>query len=66
MRLKNGLKKEIKYPPDSRVLLTTGIYYYWKRDYETSNEYLSKINPQTWAKTLFSGLNNIANQYCPV
>ena len=27
-------------PTDSRVLLTTGIYYYWKREYETANEYL--------------------------
>lgn len=38
-------------PTDSRVLLTTGIYYYWKREYETANEYFSKINPQSWAKT---------------
>jgi tetratricopeptide (TPR) repeat protein len=48
-------------PTDSRVLLTTGIYYYWKREYETANEYLSKISPQSWAKIFFSGLNNVAN-----
>jgi Flp pilus assembly protein TadD len=48
-------------PTDSRVLLTTGIYYYWERDYETANEYLTKISPQSWAKTFFSGLNNVAN-----
>ena len=46
---------------DSRVLLTTGIFYYWKREYETANEYLSKINPQSWAKTFFSGMNYIAD-----
>lgn len=48
-------------PTDSRVLLTSGIYHYWKREYETANEYLSKISPQSWAKTFFSGLNNVAN-----
>ena len=48
-------------PTDSRVLLTTGIYYYWKRKYETANEYFSKISPQSWAKTFFSCLNNVAN-----
>ena len=48
-------------PTDSRVLLTTGIYYYWKRDYETADKYLSKINPQSWIKAFFSGLNDIAN-----
>ena len=48
-------------PTDSRVLLTTGIYYYWKRDYETANEYLGKISPQSWAKTFFIGIVNIAN-----
>ena len=48
-------------PTDSRVLLTTGIYYYWKREYETANEYFSKISAQSWAKTFFSCLNNVAN-----
>ena len=48
-------------PTDTRVLLTTGIYYYWKREYETANGYFSKITPQSWAKTFFSGLNNVAN-----
>ena len=48
-------------PTDSRVLLTTGIYYYWKRDYETADKYLGKISPQSWSKTFFSGLVNIAN-----
>ncbi len=33
-------------PMDSRVLLTTGIYYYWKRDYKKSIHYLSLANPQ--------------------
>lgn len=46
---------------DSRVLLTTGIYYYWKRKYEKANDYFSKISPQSWAKTFFSCLNNVAN-----
>jgi tetratricopeptide (TPR) repeat protein len=48
-------------PTDSRVLLTTGIYYYWKREYETANEFYSKINPQSWAKTFYSCMNNVAN-----
>ena len=48
-------------PTDSRVLLTTGIYYYWKREYKTANEYFSKISPQSWIKTFFSSLNNVAN-----
>ncbi len=48
-------------PTDSRVLLTTGIYYYWKREYETANEFLSKINPQSWAKSFYSCMNNVAN-----
>ena len=48
-------------PTDGRVLLTTGIYYYWKRDYKTADKYLSKIEPQTWAKTFFLGLNNVAD-----
>jgi tetratricopeptide (TPR) repeat protein len=48
-------------PADSRVLLTTGIYYYWKRDYEAADKYLNKISPQSWSKTFFSGLVNIAN-----
>jgi hypothetical protein len=41
--------------------LTTGIFYHWKREYETANEYLNKISPQSWAKTFFLGLNNVAN-----
>ena len=49
-------------PTDNRVLLTTGIYYYWKREYETANKYLSKISPQSWSKTFFSGMNNVANE----
>ena len=48
-------------PTDSRVLLTTGICYYWKRDYETANKYLDNISPQSWSKTFFSGMVNIAN-----
>ena len=48
-------------PDDSRVLLTTGIYYYWKREYETADEYFTKISPQSWAKTFFSGMNSVAN-----
>ncbi len=48
-------------PTNSRVLLTTGIYYYWKRDYETATKYLDDISPQSWSRTFYSGMINIAN-----
>lgn len=48
-------------PMDSRVLLTTGIYYYWKRDYDTATKYLEKISPESWGKIFYLGMVNIAN-----
>lgn len=45
-------------PPDRRVLLTTGIYYYWKREYDTATKYLEKLNPESW---FYLGMVNIAN-----
>ncbi len=48
-------------PTDSRVLLTTGIYFYKKRDYKTAEEYFSKIHPDGLNKSFYSGLNMIAD-----
>lgn len=48
-------------PGDSRVLLTTGIYYYWKRDYKKSIQYLSLINPQNDNSKFFISLSYIAD-----
>lgn len=48
-------------PSDSRVLLTTGIYYYWKRDFESATKYLDNISPQSWSKTFFLAMVYIAN-----
>ena len=48
-------------PTDSRVLLTTGIYYYWKREYDTATKYLNSISPESWSKTFFSGMVYIAD-----
>ena len=47
-------------PTDSRVLLTTGIYYYWKRDYKKSIQYLSLINPQNDNSKSFISLSYVA------
>jgi tetratricopeptide (TPR) repeat protein len=54
-------RANIMAPADSRVLLTTGIYYYWKREYEKAGEYLLKISPESWIKTFYLGMVNIAN-----
>ena len=48
-------------PTDSRVLLTTGIYYYWKRDYKKSIQYLSFINPQNDNSKFFISLSYVAD-----
>jgi tetratricopeptide (TPR) repeat protein len=48
-------------PADSRVLLTTGIYYYWKREYKKSIQYLSFINPQNDNSKFFISLAYIAD-----
>jgi tetratricopeptide (TPR) repeat protein len=48
-------------PADSRVLLTTGIYYYWKRDYKKSISYLSLITPQNDNSKFFISLSYIAD-----
>lgn len=48
-------------PTDSRVLLTTGIYYYWKRDYKKSINYLSLINPQNDNSKFFISLSYVAD-----
>ena len=48
-------------PTDSRVLLTTGIYYYWKKDYKKSIQYLSLINPQNDNSKFFISLSYLAD-----
>ncbi len=48
-------------PMDSRVLLTTGIYYYWKRDYKKSIHYLSMSNPLNDNSKFFISLSYIAD-----
>ncbi len=48
-------------PTDSRVLLTTGIYYYWKREYKKSIQYLNLINPQNNNSKFFISLSYIAD-----
>ncbi len=48
-------------PTDSRVLLTTGIYYYWKRDYKKSIDYLNLINPQNDNSKFFISLSYVAD-----
>ena len=48
-------------PTDSRVLLTTGIYYYWKREYKKSIQYLSLINPQNDNSKFFISLSFVAD-----
>ncbi len=48
-------------PTDSRVLLTSGIYYYWKRDYKKSIDYLNRINPQNDNSKFFISLSYIAD-----
>ena len=48
-------------PTDSRVLLTTGIYYYWKRDYKKSIQYLSLTNPQNDNSKFFTALSYVAD-----
>ena len=48
-------------PTDSRVLLTTGIYYYWKREYKKSIHYLNLVNPQNDNSKFFSSLSYIAD-----
>ena len=47
-------------PNDGRVLLTTGIYYYWKRDYENASKSLTQITPQTDNSKFFAGLAYVA------
>ena len=48
-------------PTDSRVLLTTGIYYFWKREYKKSIQYLSLINPQNDNSKFFISLSYVAD-----
>lgn len=48
-------------PTDSRVLLTTGIYYYWKRDYKNSIDYLNLVNPQNDNSKFFISLSYVAD-----
>lgn len=48
-------------PTDRSVLLTTGIYYYWKREYDTATIYLENISPESWGKIFYLGMVNIAN-----
>ena len=48
-------------PADSRVLLTTGIYYYWKREYKKSIQYLSLINPKNDNSKFFISLSYVAD-----
>lgn len=45
-------------PTDRRVLLTTGIYYYWKREYDTATNYLENMSPKSW---FYLGMVDIAN-----
>ena len=47
-------------PADSRVLLSTGIFYYWKRDYKKSIYYLSQTQPQNDNSKFFTGLSYVA------
>ena len=54
-------KANVMAPTDNRVLLTTGIYYYWKRDYKRSIHYLSLANPQNDNSAFFSALSYIAD-----
>ena len=54
-------KANIMAPTDSRVLLTTGIYYYWKRDYKKSIQYLNFINPQNDNSKFFISLSYLAD-----
>ena len=46
---------------DSSVLLTTGIYYYWKRDYKKSIQYFSLINPPNDNSKFFISLSYVAD-----
>ncbi len=48
-------------PTDSRVLLTTGIYYYWKKEYKKSIQYLSLISPQNDNSKFFISLSYVAD-----
>ncbi len=48
-------------PTDRSVLLTTGIYYYWKGEYDTATKYLENISPESWGKIFYLGMVNIAN-----
>jgi tetratricopeptide (TPR) repeat protein len=48
-------------PTDSRVLLTTGIYYYWKRDYKKSIQHFNLITPQNDNSKFFISLSYIAD-----
>ena len=48
-------------PTDSRVLLTTGIYYYWKRAYKKSIQYFSLINPPNDNSKFFISLSYVAD-----
>ena len=48
-------------PGDSRVLLTTGIYYYWKRNYKKSIRYLNLIIPQNDNSKFFISLSYVAD-----
>ncbi len=48
-------------PTDSRVLLTTGIYYYWKRDYKKAIVYLGLTNPPNDNSKFFTGLTYVAD-----
>ena len=48
-------------PTDSRVLLTTGIYYYWKREYKKSIQYLSHVTPQNDNSKFFISLSYVAD-----
>jgi len=48
-------------PTDGRVLLTTGIYYYWKRDFKMAIYYLSQTQPQNDNSKFFTGLSYVAD-----
>jgi len=48
-------------PTDSRLLLTTGIYYYWKRDYKKAIHYLGLTNPPNDNSKFFTGLTYVAD-----
>jgi len=52
-------KANTKGPNDNRVLLTSGIYYNWKRDYVKADAALQKINPQNVTSHFFTGLNHL-------